>query len=341
MSELDKRDSEDRMHLFKVQGSRRNFLAYSGATIAVSGLILSGCSDEENNPLPIGDLKAPTNFRADSTITAGVITLTWVDNSIGEDGFHIERSLNKDSGFQQIAQVGEDVASYIDRNIEENTPYFYRVRVFRGNEISSFSSVASTTDHGVYLGTGDVGILNYAYALEQLEAAFYTQVLAGGYYASANEEEKQILLDLKKHEVIHREFLKAALTAVAPDDIIPALEVDFSSINFDDRMSVLGTAMVFEDLGVSAYNGAGQFLETPAYLTLAGKIVSVEGRHASAIRDLLNPNSMDFAGGDIVNDNGLEVTRSIPEVLGMASAFITTPLDASGLPTNGFQIPLP
>ena len=29
----------------------------------------------------------------------------------------------------------------------------------------------------VDLGTGDIGILNYAYALEQLEAAFYTMVL--------------------------------------------------------------------------------------------------------------------------------------------------------------------
>ena len=31
---------------------------------------------------------------------------------------------------------------------------------------------------GVNLGSGDTGILNYAYALEQLEAAFYTQVIA-------------------------------------------------------------------------------------------------------------------------------------------------------------------
>ncbi len=34
---------------------------------------------------------------------------------------------------------------------------------------------------GVDLGSGDVGILNYAYALEQLEAAFYTQVVATPY----------------------------------------------------------------------------------------------------------------------------------------------------------------
>jgi|GEM_PF-3823313 len=33
-------------------------------------------------------------------------------------------------------------------------------------------------DGGVSLGSGDFGILNYAYALEQLEAAFHAAVLA-------------------------------------------------------------------------------------------------------------------------------------------------------------------
>src|SRR5207237_6130267 len=38
---------------------------------------------------------------------------------------------------------------------------------------------------GVNLGSGDFGILNYAYALEQLEAAFYTQVVANGSFTTA------------------------------------------------------------------------------------------------------------------------------------------------------------
>jgi hypothetical protein len=62
-------------------------------------------------------------------------------------------------------------------------------------------------------------------------------------------------------------------------------------VNFGDRTSVLQTARTFEDLGVGAYNGAGRYLKSAVFLTLAGKIVSVEARHASAIRDVLAPRS--------------------------------------------------
>lgn len=183
---------------------------------------------------------------------------------------------------------------------------------------------------GVMLGSGDVGILNYAYALEQLEAAFYATVMQGSYFANASAEEKQIMGDLEKHERAHRDFFKAALGDAAIED----LEVDFSSIDFSSRSSVLMAAKTFEDLGVAAYNGAGQFIENVDYLLIAGKIVSVEARHAAAIRDLINPGSADFAGDDIIDGNGLERTLSFSEVLTAASTYVTTPLDGSMLPSS-------
>jgi len=181
----------------------------------------------------------------------------------------------------------------------------------------------------VNLGSGDIGILNYAYALEQLEAAFYAEVMKGSYFANASAEEKTILGDLEKHERAHREFFKAALGTSAIMD----LEVDFSSIDFSNRTSVLGAAKTFEDLGVAAYNGAGQFLESADFLLIAGKIVSVEARHAAAIRDLINPNSVDFAGDDLIDSNGLERTLSFQQVLIAASAFVKTEIDFSQLPS--------
>lgn len=183
--------------------------------------------------------------------------------------------------------------------------------------------------NSVDLGSGDVGILNYAYALEQLEAAFYIQVIATP-YSGITDAEKALLTDIRDHEVIHRDFFKTALAANA----IPALEVNFSTIDFTSRASVLGTAKVFEDTGVSAYNGAGKLIKDAGYLLLAGKIVSVEARHAAAIRDLLSPNSASFAGDDIVDTtNGLDKATKPADVLAAVQPFIKTKITGANLPT--------
>ena len=189
-----------------------------------------------------------------------------------------------------------------------------------------------TPPGAVDLGSGDVGILNYAYALEQLEAAFYLQVVATP-YAGMTALETEYLTDIRNHEVGHREFFKAAITAAAPTMVIPALEVNFSTIDFTSRTSVLSTAKAFEDLGVTAYNGAGQLISTtgngPTYLGLAGKIVSVEARHAALIADLIAPGT--FA--NTTDANGLDMARTPAQVLAIAGAYIKTSIDASHLPS--------
>ncbi len=180
----------------------------------------------------------------------------------------------------------------------------------------------------VDLGSGDTGILNYAYLLEQLEAAFYVKVLTAP-YASITDAERTILTEIRDHELAHRDFFKAAIASAA----IAQVEFDFSSINFTDRTSVLGAAKVFEDLGVSAYNGAGQLISSPDYLLIAGKIVSVEARHASAIRDLISPFSASFAGDDVVTtDNGLDDAKTPIEVLTAAAKYVMATVKFDSLP---------
>jgi hypothetical protein len=179
----------------------------------------------------------------------------------------------------------------------------------------------------VNLGSGDIGILNYAYALEQLEAAFYIKV-AESFYSGATTKEKTYLQDIRDHEIAHREFFKNALGKKAIGNLL----FDFSMINFNSRDSVLMTAKAFEDLGVSAYNGAGELIQDGNYLLLAGKIVSVEARHAATIRDLLNYGS--FAAGDVVDNNGLDLARPPKEVLSIAGSFIKTKIIANNLPTS-------
>ena len=196
----------------------------------------------------------------------------------------------------------------------------------------------------VDVGSGDFGILNYAYALEQLEAAFYTAVLGGKYFTglATGTAEKQIFTDLALHEKIHADFLKTALGGNA----IKGLTPNFSAINFDDRTSVLSAAQAFEDLGVQAYNGAGRYIQSVDYLTLAGKIVSVEARHAALIRDLISYNS--FVGpvsGSTVTGNAVidpsttsatarqEQSKLPSVVLATANTFLA---DGSKVSANSF-----
>ena len=138
---------------------------------------------------------------------------------------------------------------------------------------------------------GDVAVLQFAYALEQLEANFYSRVVASFAGSTFTAAEQALLTDIRNHEVIHREFLKAALGANANF----TLATTYGTLNFGDRTSVLAAARTFEDLGVAAYNGAAQYLTDVNNLLMAGRIVSVEARHASAIRHMINPLSADFA----------------------------------------------
>lgn len=193
--------------------------------------------------------------------------------------------------------------------------------------------------NGVFdLGGGDAGILTYAYALEQLEADFYTRVVNSNTFGETfNAEEQQVLADLYQHEVYHREFFRVAIGAALEGStgmLLPDLEFAYSSVNFGNRTSVLNTAKALEDTGVSAYNGAGRYITNPDYLVIAGKIVSVEARHASAIRSLINPGSADFAGDDVVDSNGLDMAKMpsqiVPVVAGLN--FIQTPFTAQYLP---------
>ncbi|WP_313503912.1 ferritin-like domain-containing protein [Kaistella carnis] len=177
---------------------------------------------------------------------------------------------------------------------------------------------------GVFdLGTGDVGILNYAYALEQLEADFYTKVV-NNFYGGISSVEKQLFIDIYNHEVIHRDFFKAAISG-ATNMILPKLEFKYDGVDFNSRDSILATSKALEDTGVAAYNGAGKYIKNLDYLVIAGKIVSVEARHASAIRDLINPGSGAFSGDDVIDANGLDVAKEPKDIIMAAGGFIKTP----------------
>ena len=187
----------------------------------------------------------------------------------------------------------------------------------------------------VSVGSADAGALNFAYALQQVETAFYTQVLAGDYFKSLaiGSAEQQIFTDLARHERLHADFLKAVIIQGKATPI-QALITDFGAVSFSDRRAVLSTAQQLEDAGVAALNGVARFFAVPAYLTLVAKIVSVEARHAALVRDLLVPNS--FVANDVVTlaeDTSLERAQTPAQVAATVNNFLAvgSQLDVANL----------
>jgi hypothetical protein len=181
----------------------------------------------------------------------------------------------------------------------------------------------------------DTGILNYAYALEQLEAAFYTAALTSPGFAALSVAEKEVLSDLQKHEVIHREFFKQVLGS----EKIPEIAFNATTVGTltASRDALLRSSQLLEDTGVAAYNGAGKYLTNAANLLVAGKIVSVEARHAAAIRDIRDTTGRLFAGDDVVDANGLDVKAEPSSVLASVVSLnvVTSPLSIGTPPAQG------
>jgi len=121
---------------------------------------------------------------------------------------------------------------------------------------SSARTGASVLPDGtIDLGSGDIGISNLAYALDQLETVYYMTAVEKAYGIS--QEDRKVLTELHDHELVHREFFKALLGSNA----IPMLDFDFSTVNFNDRYAIFDASQQFEDVGVAAFNGTGPLIK--------------------------------------------------------------------------------
>lgn len=154
----------------------------------------------------------------------------------------------------------------------------------------------------------DVGIINFALLLEELEAAFYAAVLKSN--RITDTKELDYIKALGAHEASHAKLLRQALGSSA---VFEAPELSFNPTGLGallrDRDSILNAAVTLEDVGVHAYNGAGPSLKNPAFLLAAGSIVSVEARHAAGVRALLQRPTTEpdsdraITDSDLVADN--------------------------------------
>ena len=86
---------------------------------------------------------APRNVQADAT--HNTVTLTWNPPTKGDvEGYRILRRAVPGGGFREIVAHTRDTAtSYIDRNVERGTRYFYQVQAIavKGHTRGELSSI--------------------------------------------------------------------------------------------------------------------------------------------------------------------------------------------------------
>lgn len=146
-------------------------------------------------------------------------------------------------------------------------------------------------DIDIDFARGDVALLQFAYAFEQLNADYYLHIVPFLDDGAYTDDEQRLLTDVKYHHVMHREYLKAALGADADFE----LEFDYGPLDFSNRAAFLASGRNLELLGVGLYNGLAQYFTASANLMTAAKIASVKARHASALGVMIDPAAGAFA----------------------------------------------
>jgi rubrerythrin len=124
----------------------------------------------------------------------------------------------------------------------------------------------------------DVSILNFALTLEELQAAFYTEVERNHVLHGALKRQADTV---GAHERAHVRAFRAVLGSRA----IKRPHFDFGGAT-EGPDAFRRTAVAFEDLAVAAYKGQAPRIGSRAYLASALAIHSVEARHAAWIRRL-------------------------------------------------------
>lgn len=115
---------------------------------------------------------------------------------------------------------------------------------------------------------------------------------------------QQFAEELNADEVAHAKFIRTALTAAGVQPVArPAINLreSFSAAAaaagiiqtgqtfdpFADEGSFLAGSFIFEDVGVTAYNGGSRLLTNKDFLESAAGILGAEGYHAGIIRALI------------------------------------------------------
>ena len=130
------------------------------------------------------------------------------------------------------------------------------------------------------VGTTDLEIVGYALTLEQLETAFYADVVESGLFRGADLD---MIEQFGEHEREHRETLEATVEMLG-GDVPKAPKTKFP---LESPGSVLRLAAEVENVGAAAYLGQANRIRSEEVLAAALSIHSVEARHAATLNALV------------------------------------------------------
>jgi len=162
-----------------------------------------------------------------------------------------------------------------------------------------------------------VDVLNYALTLEHLEYAFYRdglEAFSADDFTSAGYADNvyEWFGTIRDHELEHVNVITQVITDLGGEPVAEA-EYDFG---YTDLAGFVGVAQVLENTGVSAYQGAAQFLiDEDELLTAALTIHGVEARHAAYLNGLQ---------GESPFPDAVNPTLTPDEVLAAAGPFIVS-----------------
>jgi rubrerythrin len=158
-------------------------------------------------------------------------------------------------------------------------------------------------------GQGDVGILNYALALEYIETDFYrAAVKSGKLSGSALELAKRF----GEEEQAHVTTLEGTIRNLGGKPT----ERHTTSFPLANQAGILKTAAAIEGVGAAAYLGQVDRIQSKQVLAAALSIHSVEARHAGALA-MLN-------GAAISPDGPFAVPATSTEVSQLTVPYITS-----------------
>jgi subtilisin family serine protease len=117
--------------------------------------MVTGGRINANNSLRLPS--APTGLSA-SRVSEGEIALTWIDASVDEEGFTVERK-ERGGVFEEVTRIDRNTTSYSDTNLPGKGSYTYRIKAFNTYGDSGYSNEAKATKSagGVGPATADGG----------------------------------------------------------------------------------------------------------------------------------------------------------------------------------------